>query len=231
MSVLTPTVITVADGRESEGGNADDNVILVIADDIGVEKIAKYGVGSNAAPTPNIDRLMENGIYFTNAYSNPVCSATRATMITGRYGFRTGVGFAIGFPPVEAALPFEEITIPEIIGAKNAIIGKWHLHNMSNGNVDSPMLAGGFDFHSGLLAGRVSDYFNWTKTVNGKQFASTNYITTDIADDAVAWLKANQENQFFLWLAFNAPHEPYQKPPDWMHSFNSLDPDFILGGN
>lgn len=153
-------------------------------------------------------------------------------MITGRYGFRTGVGLAIvAEKSNQPALPIDEFTIPDALGkTTNAIIGKWHLQNLTNGDVESPRRAGGFDFHSGLISGKVDDYYNWTKTVNGDQFPSNEYITTDIANDAVAWLKEKQDDQFFLWLAFTAPHEPFQKPPNWMHSYDFLDSNFILGG-
>lgn len=216
-------------GTESSG---KENVILIIADDIGIEKLARNGIGNATAKTPNIDELMNKGIYFSNAYSNPSCSPTRAAIITGRYSFRTGVGMVIvADKSTQPALGMDEFTIPKALGTTtNSIIGKWHLQNLTNGDVDSARVAGGFHSHSGLITGKVKDYYNWTKTVNGTQFPSSAYITTDIADDAVQWLKEKQNNNFFLWLAFTAPHEPFQKPPNWMHSKDYLDDGFILGG-
>ena len=70
------------------------NILLLIADDLGVEQLASFGIGSQPANTPNLDRLARQGISFSNVWSQPICSPTRATLLTGRYGFRTGVGTA-----------------------------------------------------------------------------------------------------------------------------------------
>ncbi len=67
------------------------NILLIIADDMGIETLASYGVGQSPASTPTLDRLADGGLRFDNFWSQPICSPTRATMLTGRYGFRTGV--------------------------------------------------------------------------------------------------------------------------------------------
>ena len=84
---------------------AAPNVLLIIGDDMGVETLASYGVGENPPATAALDELAREGVRFTNVWSQPACSPTRATMITGRYGFRTGVGLAVGFGPTMAAPP------------------------------------------------------------------------------------------------------------------------------
>lgn len=68
-----------------------ENVILIIADDLGIDYVKAYGMREDTPPLPNIDKLIENGILFENAYTNPTCSPTRASILTGRYGFRNGV--------------------------------------------------------------------------------------------------------------------------------------------
>lgn len=86
--------------------NCAPNFLVIVGDDMGVETLASYGLNDNTAVTPTLDNLGETGIHFDNMWSQPVCSPTRATVMTGRYGFRTGVGFAIETPPdVEKIVP------------------------------------------------------------------------------------------------------------------------------
>src|SRR5262245_52162050 len=73
-------------------GDEPGNVLLLIADDLGVDQLAAYGIGANPPPTPNLDQLIASGVLFQSAWSQPTCSPTRATIQTGRYGFRTGIG-------------------------------------------------------------------------------------------------------------------------------------------
>ena len=100
---------------------AVDNFLIIVGDDLGVDKIGVYGEGPSPPPTPTIDSLALEGVLFRNAWANPTCAPTRAAALTGRYGFRTGVGVAGG-----ADLPFEELLLPEWITAihGNASLGK-----------------------------------------------------------------------------------------------------------
>ena len=82
---------------------AKGNVLLIIADDWGVDSHGLYGIGSSTAPTPTIDSLATNGVRFLRAWSNPVCSPTRATLLTGRYSFRTGSWLAYQWEPSDRA--------------------------------------------------------------------------------------------------------------------------------
>ncbi len=79
---------------ESDSANTPPNILLIIADDLGVEQLASFGIGAQPAVTPNLDQLASQGMSFLNVWSQPICSPTRATLLTGRYGFRTGVGTA-----------------------------------------------------------------------------------------------------------------------------------------
>lgn len=79
---------------ESDSSKAPPNILLIIADDLGVEQLASFGIGTQPAFTPNLDQLARQGMSFVNVWSQPICSPTRATLLTGRYGFRTGVGTA-----------------------------------------------------------------------------------------------------------------------------------------
>jgi len=114
-----------------------NNVLLIIADDWGADSHGLYGIGSSTAPTPTIDSLAAEGVRFLRAWSNPVCSPTRATILTGRYSFRTGVGAA----RVNNQIGLNEFTLPQALnqlGYRSAAIGKWHLSGDSNGGADNP---------------------------------------------------------------------------------------------
>ncbi|MEO5803241.1 MAG: sulfatase-like hydrolase/transferase [Verrucomicrobiota bacterium] len=195
---------------------AQKNILLIIADDYGADSSSLYNTNASATlpPTPNIVSLAQNGVLFRNAYANPVCSPTRACLITGRHGFRTGVGdVGMGTTATLGALEF---TLPEAFAANSGLgfslaqFGKWHLANGPN----SPSTIGGWTNFAGSLQGAIANYTNWTKTVNGVSTANyTNYATTDLVNDAVAWIQGRGTNAWFAWIAFNAPHTPLHKPP------------------
>ncbi len=215
--VLVGLMVGVLSSPQAKGGN----VLLIIADDFGVDSHGLYGIGSSTAPTPTIDGLAAEGVRFLRAWSNPLCSPTRATLLTGRYSFRTGVGF----PTSESRqIGLSEFTLPQALsqlGYSSAAIGKWHLSGDTNGEGYNPNLMG-FDHYSGNLEGFVTDYYYWTKTVNGIDSTVTNYATTENVDDALTWISGQGESPWFLWLAFNAPHSPFHKPPNELHSYDSL---------
>jgi len=178
-------------------------------------------------PTPNINSLYDSGVLFRNAYACPTCSPTRSSLITGRYGFRTGIGLAIN-GPFDVALQANELTIPKILtanpqlGYRHASIGKWHLGEQQP---TDPNVRGGWAHFSGSLPLGVNDYYLWSKTVNGATTTSTNYATTENVNDAVAWIRQQGTTNWFLWLPFNAPHNPLHKPPDHLHSYEALPAD------
>ncbi|MEM9479690.1 MAG: sulfatase-like hydrolase/transferase [Verrucomicrobiota bacterium] len=196
---------------------AQQNILLIIADDLGADSIGLYSTASTA-PTPVIDSLAADGVLFTNAWANPTCSPTRAGVLTGRASFRTGVGH----PGDE--IPLTEFTIPDAldtVGYATACIGKWHLGGAGNGGDDNPNLMG-YDHYEGATGGGVSDYYNWTKVTNGTSSTVTNYATSETVDNALTWFAAQGSNPWFCQLAFNAPHTPFHKPPNALHSYDSL---------
>ncbi len=183
------------------------NIVLILADDFGVDMVGAYGEGSAPPCTPTIDGLAQDGMLFRNAWANPACTPTRAALMTGRHGFRTG----LGQPGMGAFLELTETTIPEALrGYTSSCTGKWHLATGQN-NATHPNLSG-FDHYAGGLSGGVADYFNWTKTTNGTATNSTTYVTTDTVDDAIAAMVGMPE-PWFLYVSLNAPHTPYHVPP------------------
>jgi arylsulfatase B len=211
---------------------AQTNVLLVIADDLGTDKLASYAPAGDAPlpATPTLDALAAGGVSFDNAWACPVCSPTRATILTGRYPFRHGVKFAL---PGSQALALEEITIPEVLDlaqiqggpdVASGAIGKWHLQGAAEGGADHPNLQG-FDHFEGLLNGAPTGpdgYYGWIETINGESSLNTNYLTTEQVDDALAFIEG-QDDRWFCWLAFNAPHTPFHAPPSELHGVDLPD--------
>jgi len=198
------------------------NILLIIADDMGIDASPGYEVGTLKPNMPNLEKLSSTGITFDNVWAYPLCSPTRSSILTGKYGFRTGVlnaGDASIISETETSLHalIEEKTNGEY---NNSLIGKWHL---SGNNADQPTNMG-IDYYAGLLSGGVQDYNSWIFTENASSSRYEGYITTKITDLAIDWI-AEQEKPWFCWLAYNSPHTPFHLPPDSMHSQNGLSDD------
>jgi arylsulfatase A-like enzyme len=192
---------------------AEQNILLIIGDDIGIDAMGLYTAGDKA-PTPTLDGLAAGGVRFTDCWANPVCSPTRATMLTGKHGFQTGVGW-----PGHVIGP-GEFTVADALnsaGYATACIGKWHLSTAA----DNPN-AMGFDHYSGNLGGFLNSFFTWNKTVNGVTSTVNNYATSENVDDAIAWITTQGSDPWFCWVAFNAAHTPFHKPPNDLHSYDYL---------
>lgn len=204
----------------------NDNILLVVADDLGVDYVNAYGEGTNPPPTPNIDALASGGVLFRNAWAHPSCSPSRASILTGRAAFRTLVGRWISFnqsPPNVGLLQGSEWTIPEILdadggGYAHAMIGKWHLGNAYQ-SPDMPREVGGFSHFAGSLEGQIPSYTSWTRVVDGVSAQTTNYCTTQNTDDALAWIQ-QQTQPWLCVLTYQAPHIPYHAPPAHLHTQN-----------
>lgn len=204
---------------------AQKNVVLIIADDLGKDYCDLYSDHSpNVVKLTNIKRLLTRGVLFNNMWSNPLCSPTRAGILTGRYSFRTGVGDVVdGSNP---KLSLSENTIPKVLnlylpgGISKACIGKWHLTSFAPNAYNYPNNLG-FDHFEGSLTGALGQpgqlatgFYNWTKITNGVSSTCTNYATTENVNNAISYLNSLSSNKpFFLQLAFNAPHTPYHLPP------------------
>ena len=191
------------------------NILLLIVDDWAIDSSpvdnnTTLNPGTSFAPMPNLETLAARGLRFTNAYAQPVCSPTRATILTGRYAFRHTVGW-----PQGATLPAIELTLPEIFTAESssynlASYGKWHL----GGGTTGPFDLGGWTEFRGILGGGVTSYTSWDKTENGVTTPNvTTYTTTDQVNDAVTFIDAQTTDPWFVWMGFNAPHTPFHNPP------------------
>lgn len=205
---------------------AQRNVVLLIADDIGTDYFGFSEDKVDTVGVPNIRSLLTKGIRFKNAMANPVCSPTRSGMLTGRYSFRTGVGYVVGSPGA-GELDTAEITIPRLLKNYNpaigrAHIGKWHLQGP---NPSTHLLypnVMGWQHFEGPFSGAISSFTNWTKITNGITSTVTTYATSENVNNAVSWLRTQGNNRVFLWLAFNAPHTPLHLPPSSLHTYTNL---------
>ena len=206
---LAPQVGDPGAGSEpaiAHEGRRRPNIVLILADDFGVDLVRVYGEGAGPPCTPSIDSLATDGLLFRNAWANPVCSPTRAALLTGRHGFRTGIGTPGGGGGM---LGLTEITLPEMLsGYESACTGKWHL---GANDPEHPNLSG-FQYFAGSLGGGIVDYEFWTKVVNGEAYLSHTYATQDTANEAIAKIQTMQE-PWFLYVPFVAPHVPFHEPP------------------
>ncbi len=211
----TPTSSTPTTPTASER----PNIIVAIGDDIGLDASICHNVSVDRGRAPRLASLCASGVVFDNVWAAPLCSPTRASMLTGRHGFRTTVG------TVNRPLPLTERGLPKALLEGNpayatAAIGKWHLANASNGGNNHPSLFG-FPYYSGSLGGQVENYLDWTHVTNGVAAKDTNYVTTVQASEARDWI-ATQTKPWMLWLAFNAGHTPYHIPPAGLTTYTGL---------
>lgn len=205
--------------------SAKPNILLIIADDMGVEASNCYSLGQTQAKMPNMEALCASGLVFEKAYSAPVCSPTRATIMTGKYGFSTGVGAAIPARGADNGLSDGETSLFDVLATTpyaTNLIGKWHLANASD-DLTHPSRLGVSDYF-GLISGGIPDYFNWQAVEHGQRVQITRYSTTELTDRSINWI-AQQKSPWFLWLAYNAPHTPFHVPPSHLHSAKGLNPD------
>lgn len=209
---------------EMPGGNSTPNILLVIADDMGLDATPGYDVGTEKPIMPVLQDLSANGLTFDNVWANPLCSPTRATILTGKYGVRSGV---LSATPPDNAISLSETSLQSYLSQNSsyqcAVIGKWHLSSNNNGGDDNPNLMG-VEHYAGLLSGQHEDYSDWSFTENGQTSTVQEYSTTFFTDLAIDWIE-QQQAPWFLWLAYTAPHTPFHLPPNELHSSDNLSAD------
>lgn len=194
------------------------NVIFILSDDMGVADIGSYGVKD--IRTPHLDRLAREGVRLTECYSNgPVCTPTRAAFVTGRYQQRVNKAMEWAVLPDQRndTLPLSETTIARMLkddGYATALIGKWHLGYP----IETGPNAHGFDEYFGIIGGNADmvshENINGENVLyeNRKQTQSPGYLTDQLSDRAAAWIEKQKAQPFFLYLAYNAVHWPFQAP-------------------
>lgn len=192
---------------------ARPNVVLFLADDQGWGDLSIHG--NTNVRTPNLDSLAREGASFTHFFVSPVCSPTRAELLTGRYHPRSGVHAT---SRGGERLDLDETTIArsfDTAGYATAAFGKWH-------NGSQPPYhpnARGFDEFYGFTSGHWGNYFDPPLDHNGRVVRGKGYVTDDFTDRAIRFIEDHRSEPFFLWVAYNTPHSPMQVPDRWWARF------------
>lgn len=208
------------------GASGRPDIIYIVADDLGYKDVGFQGAAD--IRTPNLDRLAQDGLRFEQFYAQPMCTPTRAALLTGRYPFRYGLQTLVIPSKGTYGLATEEYLLPQVLknaGYETAIIGKWHL-----GHADRKYWPRqrGFDYAYGAVLGEI-DYFtrsahgvlDWQR--NNEAVKEEGYVTELLGDDAVRLIERQKPGTpLFLYLAFTAPHTPYQAPEKYLARFPDI---------
>ena len=199
--------------------NEDPNILLIIADDLGIDALNGYQESNRLATTPNLDALRENGLSFTNTWAAPACTPTRAAIMSGKYGVKTGVQRPPGNLDLEHQSLFNAINENTNNTYASAVIGKWHISSPVNDNHPAEH---GVDHFEGIISGVINDYYAWDKVENGVTTPTTEYMTTDLTNASIDWI-GDQNQPWLLWLAYTAPHSPFHIPPADLFTVNNTN--------
>jgi len=182
------------------------NILLVITDDQGWGDVTSHG--NAQIHTPHMDALAASGARFDKFYVSPVCAPTRASLLTGRYNWRTGVS---GVSRGMESLRENEITLAEVLqqaGYATGAFGKWH----NGAHFPYHPNGQGFAEFLGFCRGHWNNYFDTTLERNGVEFKSEGYINDVVTDAALDFMRAKSADPFFCYVAYNTPHTPMQVP-------------------
>lgn len=201
------------------------DILFLLADDLGAYDVSWRG---SEIKTPNLDKLAASGAKLEQFYVQPVCSPTRASLMTGRYPLRYGLQVGVIRPWADYGLPLNERLLPQALreaGYTTAICGKWHLGSFDRAYWPN---ARGFDHSYGHLFGAI-DYFkhvrdgkaDWYR--DGQPLTEEGYTTHLLARDAVNVIKAQPKDKpLFLYVPFNAVHAPHQVPEKYKEPYKYL---------
>jgi arylsulfatase B len=203
-------------------GQDKPNILLIISDDLGIDATNGYHNSTLLPTTPHLDSLMANGLVFDNVWAAPKCTPTRAAIMSGKYGIKTGVLGTPGNLATSHTSLIRELSSTTNGTYANALIGKWHLSQ--GGGLDVPM-EHGIDFYSGSYGASVNAYDNWVQTEEGINSTETDYVTSVFTDKSIDWVN-EQNSPWLLWLAHVAPHSPIHLPPDSLYTLSSTGSNF-----
>ena len=225
-SALGAAVVAGPISNSSVSAAERPNILFILADDMGWGDLSCYGRPDYR--TPNLDRLAQQGMRFTNAYAAaPVCTPTRVGFLTGRYPARLAVGLEepiterkeLGERIKTVGLPTAHPTVASLIkaaGYDTALIGKWHLGYLPNFGP----LKSGFDEFFGIMSGAADHFTHKDMMAEPDLFEGevpverTGYITDLLTQKAVEYIKRRHQKPFYLSLHYTAPHWPWEGPTD-----------------
>jgi arylsulfatase A-like enzyme len=217
-------------------GEDAPNVVIILFDDLG---FSHFGCFGSTIDTPNIDRLAAGGLRYTNFHVTPLCSPTRAALLTGRnhhsVGMRNVSNFNTGFPHMRGHITNHAATIAEVLGDEGYAtfaVGKWHLCQMADASAAGPFkqwpLGRGFDRFYGFMDGET-DQFSPDLTYDNHRIQPPRtpeegyHLTEDLVDHAIEFVhdsvSIRPDRPFLLYLAFGATHAPHQAPADYMAKY------------
>jgi len=224
-AVATIFCTTLIAPRAAKAQSLRPNVVYIVSDDQGWKDAGYHG---SDIQTPNIDKLAANGTRMEQFYAQPMCTPTRAALMTGRYPFRYGLQTLVIPSGATYGLATDEYLLPQALqeaGYYTAIVGKWHL-----GHADPKYwpLQRGFDYQYGPLIGEI-DYFtheqhgvvDWYR--NNKVVKEEGYSTILLGNEAVKLINEHDTSKpLYLYLTFNAPHSPYQAPQGYLDKYPDI---------
>ncbi len=215
------------------------NVVIVLLDDLGFSQLGCYGSNID---TLNIDALASGGLRYTNFHVTPLCSPTRAALLTGRnhhsVGMRAVSNFNTGFPHMTGHISNHAATVAEVLQAEGyatLAVGKWHLAPMEQCSAAGPMgqwpLQRGFDRFYGFLDGET-DQFSPSLTYDNHMVdppaspADGYHVSEDLVDKAIEFIHDSRgvrpDRPFFLYCAFGATHAPHQAPSEYLVKYRGM---------
>ncbi len=202
--ILLISIVSCA--QQGQPASTPTNVILILTDDQGYGDVNIHGNDSIQTPVQN--KLATEGFRLDNFYVSPVCAPTRASLLTGRYHYRTGTTWVTRNGE---AMRSEETTLAEVFKANNyatGCFGKWHngAHYPENPNGQ------GFDTFTGFCGGHWNRYIDPSLEVNGKMIETKGYISDILTDSAMTFIERNKSQPFFAYLPYNTPHTPFIAP-------------------
>jgi arylsulfatase A-like enzyme len=197
--------------------NMKPNIIIILSDDQGWGDLGFNG--NLTVATPSIDKIAKNGVSFQHFYVSPVCSPTRAELLTGRYHVRGGVSST---STGKERLDLDETTIAQIFkkaGYSTAAYGKWH----NGGQAPYHPNSRGFDDFYGFCSGHWGNYFNPILEHNGEITKGKGFITDDLTNHAIEFMGQHTKSPFFLYLPLNTPHSPMQVPEENWTKYKNIE--------
>lgn len=199
-------------------GAAQDrpSFLVIVADDLGWADVGWHG---SEIPTPHLDRLAKEGVRLEQHYVAPMCSPTRAALLSGRYWSRFGLTGATN----ERVFRFDQVTLANALkeqGYATLLTGKWHLGSLPEWGAD----LFGFDHWHGSMAGGLGPWNHFYKRGpyietwhrNGTRLTEEGHVTDLFADEAIRWMKQRGEEPFLLYVPFTAPHIPIREEQKWL---------------
>ncbi len=221
-NVLPERLVAPANAAEGQ----PPNIIYIVADDLGWKDVGFHG---SDIKTPNIDKLAAGGARLEQFYVQPMCTPTRAALMTGRYPLRYGLQSGVIPSAGGYGLPTDEYIMPQMLkdaGYKTALIGKWHL---GHAKTEYWPRQRGFDYFYGALVGEIDHFkhashgvLDWYR--NNKLLHEEGYDNILFGAEAVQLIKTHdQKVPLFLYLAFTAPHSPFQAPQNYIDKYAHVE--------